>query len=84
MPASSLTQCACVRTPQNLPLPRACRYELSLNLPKLNEFWTGELKDNKLKEGQEPPPNISKEQVRCAARGGGVRCEVRSSIPALA
>lgn len=34
-----------------------------MNLQKLNEFWTGELKDNKLKEGQEPPPNISKEQV---------------------
>ncbi len=44
-------------------------YQLTLNLPKLQEFWCGEVKESKGgkdKEGKSlpEPPNITREQVR--------------------
>ncbi|GIL86141.1 hypothetical protein Vretimale_13843 [Volvox reticuliferus] len=38
-------------------------WELSQNLQKLSEFYSGEIKDTKLKEGQAPPPNITRTQA---------------------
>eukprot|EP00195_Chlamydomonas_chlamydogama_P007615 CAMPEP_0202908722 /NCGR_PEP_ID=MMETSP1392-20130828/47033_1 /ASSEMBLY_ACC=CAM_ASM_000868 /TAXON_ID=225041 /ORGANISM="Chlamydomonas chlamydogama, Strain SAG 11-48b" /LENGTH=386 /DNA_ID=CAMNT_0049598193 /DNA_START=63 /DNA_END=1220 /DNA_ORIENTATION=- len=43
-------------------------YELSLNLPKLQEFWSGELKESKGSKGKDGKPlkevpNITKEQA---------------------
>ncbi|KXZ55790.1 hypothetical protein GPECTOR_2g1340 [Gonium pectorale] len=38
-------------------------WELSQNLPKLSEFYSGDIKDTKLKEGQAPPPNITRTQA---------------------
>jgi hypothetical protein len=35
---------------------------------QLSEFYSGDIKDTKLKEGQAPPPNISRTQVRKAHR----------------
>ncbi|GFR47829.1 hypothetical protein Agub_g9607 [Astrephomene gubernaculifera] len=38
-------------------------WELSQNLPKLSEFYSGDIKETKLKEGQAPPPNITRTQA---------------------
>jgi hypothetical protein len=44
-------------------------YQLTQNLPKLQEFWCGEVKETKGKgkDGKPlpDPPNITKEQVSC-------------------
>ncbi|GLC38829.1 hypothetical protein PLESTB_000711000 [Pleodorina starrii] len=38
-------------------------WELSQNLQKLSEFYSGDIKETKLKEGQAPPPNITRTQA---------------------
>lgn len=38
-------------------------FALSQNLPKLQEFWSGDIKESKGKAGEKPPPNITRTQV---------------------
>ncbi|KAG2434236.1 hypothetical protein HXX76_007961 [Chlamydomonas incerta] len=38
-------------------------WDLSQNLQKLSEFYSGDIKETKLKEGQAPPPNITRTQA---------------------
>ncbi|KAL6747013.1 hypothetical protein V8C86DRAFT_2923512 [Haematococcus lacustris] len=38
-------------------------WELSQNLPKLQEFWSGEIKESKGKSADKPVPNISRTQA---------------------
>lgn len=38
-------------------------FALSVNMPKLQEFWSGDVKEFKGKAGEKPPPNITRTQV---------------------
>ena len=39
-------------------------YDLSLNLPKLTEFWSGEIKETKGKDASKPVATVTRTEVR--------------------
>ncbi len=59
-------------------------FELTQNLPKLQEFWSGDIKESKAKADAKPPPNITRTEVRAqspACGRGGSSCSIAMSWP---